>query len=304
MAGLLRLLAILQRFRPDVLHSHLFHANLLARAARLLWPAPVVISTLHSMAESRRSANGTRLRDLAYRVSDPMSDATVAVCGAVAERHVAAHAVPRRKIQVIPNGVDITLFRPDSALRAAWRERVGANDGFVWVAAGRLMWKKDYPSLLRAFAALGGGELLIAGTGPQEGELRALAGELKVGPRFLGRVEDMPGLLNAADGFVLSSVVEGLPVALIEAAACGLPAVTTSAGGAGEAVIDGSSGFVVPPGDSAALAGAMRRLCNMSPASRGEMGRRARQHAQERFDIGRVAERWDRLYRDLLERAD
>ena len=212
-------------------------------------------------------------------------------------------AVPRRKIQVIPNGIDTTLFRPDSALRAAWRERLGVNGGFVWVAAGRLMWKKDYPSLLRAFAALHGGELLIAGSGPQESELRTLAGELAVEPRFLGRVDDMPGLLNAADGFVLSSVVEGLPVALLEAAACGLPAVATAAGGAAEAMVDGESGFVVPPGDPAALAGAMRQLFTMSPEARAEMGRRARQHVEERFDIGRVADRWDRVYRGLLERA-
>jgi glycosyltransferase involved in cell wall biosynthesis len=300
--GLLRLLAILQRFRPAILHSHLFHANLMARLARLLWPAPVVVSTLHSMAESGSRSRGAGLRDFAYRLTDPLANLTVAVCQAVAARHIAARAVSPRKIRAIANGVDTLAFRPDSELRRAWRARLGVDGEFLWVAAGRLMWKKDYPALLRAFAGSIPGQLVIAGQGPQEAELRASAAALGVPARFLGRVDDMPGLLNAADCFLLSSQVEGLPMVLLEAAACGVPAIVTDAGGAGEALRHGETGFVVPVGDTAQLAEAARCMAALRPEVRAAMGLRARTLAVEKFEIRAVAAEWDRTYRELLER--
>jgi glycosyltransferase involved in cell wall biosynthesis len=163
------------------------------------------------------------------------------------------------------------------------------------------MWKKDYPTMLRAFASQRGAILLIAGEGPQEAELRALARELAVDARFLGRVDDMPALMNAADALVLSSVVEGLPMALIEAAASGLPAVATGAGGVREAILDGHTGFITPPGDTAALAEAMARLAALPPQERTRMGMAARAHAVARFDLKGVAAEWDHVYRELLE---
>jgi glycosyltransferase involved in cell wall biosynthesis len=238
--GFFRLAWALKRLRPRILHSHMFHANLLARAARLACPVPVVISTLHSAAESRRGdlSGGTRRRDRLYRWSDPMADAVVAVSRAAAERHLACGAARAGKTRVIPNGVDTKRFRPDAERRGRVRQELGLRDEFAWLAAGRLMWKKDYATMLRAFTRTEGAKLLIAGAGPQEAELKALAAGLGVDTRvrFLGQVEDVAGLMNAADGFVMSSVVEGLPVALLEAAASGVPVVATDAGGVREAV--------------------------------------------------------------------
>jgi len=298
--GLVRLCAFLYRFRPQILHSHMFHANMLARAARLFCPAPVVISSIHSVAESGRESRRIGPRDWLYAATDPLADMVMAVSRAAAERHARAHAVRRSKLRVIPNGVDTALFCPDPR-RESERRRLNLESVFVWLAAGRLMWKKDYPTLLHAFAKQRGAVLLIAGEGPQEAELRALARELEVDARFLGRVDDMPALMNAADALVLSSVVEGLPMALIEAASSGLPAVATDAGGVREAILDGHTGFVVPPGDPAALAEATSRLSALSPEARARMGLAARAYAVARFDLKRVAAEWDRAYRELLE---
>jgi glycosyltransferase involved in cell wall biosynthesis len=289
-----RLAALLRRLRPRILHSHMFHANLLARVVRLACPVPRVIATLHSLAESSRASDAVRLRDWLYRVSDPLANVTVAVCQAVAARHLSARAVPRGKLRVIPNGVDTARFRPDAARRAAVRASLGLRDEFVWLAAGRLMWKKGYPMLLRAAALHRGGVLLIAGAGPLEERLAAEAAELGVNARFLGAREDIPDLMQAADAFLLSSVVEGLPVVLLEAAASGLPCVTTAAGGAAEAVVDGQTGFVVPVADEAAFAAAMTRLRGSDLAG---LGRAAREHAVANFDGERVATRWEELYR-------
>ena len=275
----------------------MFHANLAARLMRLVFPVPLIVSTLHSMAESSRHSAGTRGRDWLYRATDPLADLTVAVCQAVAERHAAAGAVSRGNLRVIPNGVDTERFRPDAERRERLRSAFGVGDQFVWLAAGRLMWKKDYPTMLRAAARLRTGTLFVAGAGPLEAELQALARGLGVRAHFLGPREDIPSLMNAADGLLLSSVVEGLPMVLLEAAASGLPCVTTDAGGARDAVVDGQTGFLAARGDPEALAAAMRRLMELPTAARQEMGQAARELALARFEMGSVTSLWEELYR-------
>ncbi len=305
--GLIRLAAALKRVRPQVLHSHMFHANVLGRLARLLCPVPVVISTLHSAAEipHRAVSGGTRRRDWLYRLTDPLADAVVAVSRAAADRHASSRAVRPGKLRVIPNGVDTAVFRPDPERRERARRELGIESEFVWLAAGRLMWKKDYPTLLRAFARCGGSRLLIAGCGPQEAELKQMAAELGIGARvrFLGQVQDMQALMNAADALALSSVVEGLPVALLEAAASGLPAAATDVGGVREILGDGKAGLVVPPNDPAAMAAAMERLAALPGERREEMCRAARATALARFDLNVVVSQWEGTYRGLLENA-
>jgi glycosyltransferase involved in cell wall biosynthesis len=298
--GFVRLLALLRRLRPHVLHSHMFHANLMARLARLFYPAPVLISTLHSIAESGRESGSIKWRDRLYRATDSLSDVTVAVCQAVAQRHSDARAVPKKRLRVIPNGVDTRRFRPDAGRRERTRREQGLGTEFAWLAVGRLMWKKGYETMLRAFAEEGRGLLLIAGSGPQERELEELAGELAVHARFLGQREDVADLMAACDGFVQSSMVEGLPLALLEAASSGLPAVVSDAGGVSEVVLDGRTGLVVPLGNPAALGAAVSRLVAMPEAQRRMLGEAAREHVVNNFDLDAVVARWEALYRELL----
>jgi glycosyltransferase involved in cell wall biosynthesis len=301
--GVARLVALLATLRPHVLHSHLFHANIAARLLRTVSPAPVVISTIHSLAETGRGGSAIAGRDRLYRLTGSLSDVTVCVCRAAAERHRAAQAVSGARLRVIPNGVHTERFRPDTAARERMRRVLGLGGEFAWLAVGRLMWKKDYPAMLRAMARQPAGVLLIAGAGPREEELRAMAQELRANARFLGAREDIPDLMNAADGFVLSSVTEGLPVVLLEAAAAGLPCAATDTGGNGEAVLDGRTGFLSSPGDDAALAERMARIAALDPEARAALGRAAREHALARFDLRITVREWERLYRELLQPA-
>lgn len=294
------LLAHLARLKPAIVHAHLFHANLAARLARLLCPIPVVISTVHSMVEADRRSGAYRRRDLLYRATDALSDSTVFVSTAAAGRHIGARAVSGRRACVIPNGVDTARFHPDAALRAHARAELRIGDEFAWLAAGRLMWKKNYPLMLEAMARQQEGVLLIAGEGPDEARLGQLAGP---NVRFLGARQDMPALMNACDGLVLSSDVEGLPMVLLEAAASGLPQVATAAGGVPEAVLHERTGYVVPIGDATALAAAMQRLAALPPAARDTMARAAREHAVAQFDLAAVTSQWEDLYRRLLHAA-
>jgi glycosyltransferase involved in cell wall biosynthesis len=291
-----RLARILRRVRPRVLHSHMFHANLLGRLTRLLFPIPRLIGTLHSIAESARDSTRVDRRDRLYRLTDPLADITVAVSQAVADRHAAAGAVSRGKLTVIPNGVDTDRFQPASDARSRLRAELGIAEEFLWLAAGRLIWKKDYPTLLGAVERLDTGILCIAGAGPLEAELREQARPLGARVRFLGARDDLPALMNAADALALSSVVEGMPMALLEAAASGLPCVATRAGGADEVVVDGKTGFLAPCGDQAALAAAMARLAGLPAASRAAMGRAARERTISHFDMRLIVGKWEELY--------
>lgn len=294
--GAARLGSILRKVRPLALHSHLFHANLMGRLARLAFPLPRVISTIHSLAESSRETSDTLWRDRLYRMTDPLADCTVAVCQAAADRHAKARAVSPKKLRVIPNGVDTNKFRPDESQRAVKRVEMGVTEEFVWLAAGRLMWKKDYPTLLRAAARQPGCQLWIAGSGPLEAELRRMADVLGVYARFLGEREDLPDLMRAADGYVLSSVVEGLPMVLLEAASSGVPLASTDVGGACEVVRESETGFLAPCGDDEALARAMAKVSGMAPEARRRMGMAARALAVERFGMEAVTTKWEALY--------
>jgi glycosyltransferase involved in cell wall biosynthesis len=271
--------ALLCRLRPQIVHCHMFHANVLGRLLRLMMPFPGVISTLHSMAETGRNSTDIRGRDLAYRVTNSLADVTVAVSAAVAERH--SKVCPGAR--VIPNGVDVERFRPDPELRTRMRSELGLTDEFVWIAVGRLMWKKDYPAMLEAFARIGGGVLLIAGSGPLAEKLRAAAAP---GVRFLGARDDIPALLNAADGFVMTSIIEGLPVALLEAAATGLPCVSTPAGGVAE------TGVAIVTDD---IAEGMRAVMQ----NPHEAGAEARRIVIERYSMQAAVDQWEALYRSM-----
>jgi len=297
--ALSRLARALRRFRPDVVHSHMVHANLLARLARVVAPVPYLISTAHSISE------GGRLRELAYRFTDRMCDLTTNVSSAGTERYESVGATFPGKSRYLPNGIDTSRFQRSPLERARLRRELGLGSVHVWLAVGSLSEPKDYPNMLRALAGVDSeSTLLIAGQGALRERLDTLVRSLGLVDRvrFLGLRKDVAALASAADSFVMSSSLEGLPLALLEAAACGLPAIATDVGGVSQ-VITRDTGFLVPPHDSTALAQAMRRLEMLTPAERDEMGAAARKHTVTTFDLQRVVDSWEEVYREGIARA-
>jgi glycosyltransferase involved in cell wall biosynthesis len=297
----LRLVQIIRKWRPDIVHSHMVHANLLARIVRFLAPIPVLICSARSIDE------GSRFREILYRLTDSLCDLTTQVSHAGLERYVRVGAVPRHKIRYIPNGVDTERFKPNLEDRLKFRKELGV-DGFVWLAVGRFDPPKDYPSMLQAFARVvhkhSNTILLIAGDGPLRKTMENLARELGIEKRtkFLGIRRDIPQLMNAADAYVMSSSWEGMPNVLLEASATGLPIVATDVGGNREIVLDSVTGFLVPPRNPEALARAMLRIMDLSDEERKEMGKRARKHIEVKFNLDRVVDLWEILYYELLEK--
>ena len=297
--GWIRFHRWLRRESPDVVHAHLSHAAWLARWSRLAVPVRAVVDTLHSCS------TGTFGRRLGYRCSGWLVDRVTAVSRAAAAAHLSARTFIAAKLVVLPNGVDVEAWQPDASVQAAVRRELELDEEFLWLAAGRLDAVKDYPTLLAAMAKVPEpARLLIAGSGPLKDELLRLSAQLGLERRvrFLGFQLDLRRWMRAADGFVLSSRLEGLPMGLLEAAACALPAVATASPGTSEVLLDGQTGWLTPAGDSSALAESMTRLMRTPPEERRAMGERARQLAVERFSLEAILDRWEALYGDLLQR--
>jgi glycosyltransferase involved in cell wall biosynthesis len=295
--ALWRLRGLLRQWRPDLVHSHMFHANLLARLVRLIAPVPRLLSTAHSIEE------GGSLREALYRWTDRLADRTTQVSEAGARRYVERGLVAPHKMAVVRNPVDPQRFRPVPRARTEQRAALQLGDAFTWLAVGNLEIQKDYPTMLRAMAECARERrsffLLIAGRGSQRERIEALAEELEVSGqvRFLGLRDDIPALLNAADGFLMSSAREGTPMALLEATATALPVVATDVGGNGEVVVDGDGGWIVPAGQPRALASAMERMMALSAEERRRLGESARARVLSLYSLEQAVDRWERLYR-------
>ncbi|MBK9711901.1 MAG: glycosyltransferase [Kouleothrix sp.] len=293
------LAAILREDRPHILHSHMVHANLLARVSRLVRWTPALISTAHNIDE------GSRWREIAYRLTDPICDLTTNVSQAAVERYVQVGAAPARKIRFVPNGVNVDRFRSDAEARDRLRRELGLGGRFAWLAVGRFEAAKDHLTLVRAFGRLGEQDdaaLLLAGQGGMEDQIRAEVAALGLSDRvrFLGVRRDIPQLLNAADAYVMSSAWEGLPMVLLEAAAVGLVTVATAVGGNHEIVLDGRNGFLVPPRDPAALAGSMRLTMQLPEGERKRMGAAGKDYVHACYSLSRVVDQWESLYQECL----
>jgi glycosyltransferase involved in cell wall biosynthesis len=302
LTGMARARGFLRGFQPDLLHSHSFHANIVARLLKLSFPEAQILSTVHNVYE------GGWPRMLAYRLTDGLSCRTTAVSEAAALRFVRLKAVPPRKCIVFPNGIDTTEFAPDAARRVRVRAEMNASEEFIWLAAGRIVPAKDYPNLLRAFAQVhaspshSDARLWIAGdaSGAHGSSLRALAAELGLheSVRWLGLRRDLPALFDAADGFVLASAWEGMPLAVGEAMAMEKPVVATDVGGVGELV--GDAGVLVSPNRPDALAEALLQMMQTSRGERHKLGCVARARIQTGFSMDARVEEWEALYRTVL----
>jgi glycosyltransferase involved in cell wall biosynthesis len=301
--AIFRLAAVVRCTRPWIVHSYMVHANLLARFTRLIAPIPIVISSARNIIE------GGWIREIAYRLTDPLADLTTQVSEEGRKRYIQIGATPPHKIVYIPNGIDTSRFQPNPTVRQAVREILGCPPkAFVWLTVGRLEPVKNHFELLRAFREVTANAahtwLLIAGQGPLRAALEQRIAELKLTNcvRLLGLRSDIPDLLNAADAFVLTSLWEGMSNALLEAASTALPIVATEVGGNAEIVLDGRTGYLVPPSNIEALSQRMLHVMSLPEDQRNAMGQAGREHILQNFDIERVVDRWETLYRELLQR--
>lgn len=292
---------LLRRQRPDVFHAHMSSpvACKWALTAAVLARVPAVLGTVQvgGYEPPNRSAY-RQLRALAGRV-----DRYLAVSRAIAEELVGRLGWPAGKIEVAYNAVDVA--RAAVAAPTGLREQLGGSATRPLVLTpARLDAQKGLSILLEAAAEVPDACFLLAGEGPERERLEALARELGVADRvlFLGRREDVPQLLAAADVFALPSLYEGSSLAVLEAMAAGTAVVSSAIGGTDELIEDGRSGLLAPPGDSAALAAALRRALGDAEL-REELARRARERVEAGLTREQMASRVTGVYRELLGEA-
>jgi glycosyltransferase involved in cell wall biosynthesis len=300
LACLLALTRRFRRFAPDVVHTHLYYANVLGRIATRFADGPPVVTTLHNpdyTFEARPTALFAAKKAL-DRFTGRRNAVLLAVSEAVAEDY--RRNMGWATIRVIRNGVDVEEYAPGDAPQAgeAW-----SSAGTRLLAVGRLHAQKGHGVLLEAIArcrehglAL---SLALVGEGPLRAGLEEQAHRLGIEGQvqFLGRRDDVRELLRAAEIFVFPSLYEAVGIALLEAMACGAAVVASRAGGIPEIVQDGESGVLVRPGDASDLATALARLAR-DPPERARLGRGARRRAMM-FDIRHTVQELESVYAGL-----
>ncbi len=290
--------------RTDIVHAHNRTALFYGVLARGLSSHPRLVYTEHD----RSFPEVLKVR-LLHSILARRIDAVAAVATAVANAIVATERFPRGKTEVIVNGVadPATDLSPDQARREI-REEFGIPSGRRLVLAiGHLTPVKDHATLLDAIARMSPATrpfVLIAGDGELRESLEAqrASSSLQECVALPGYRADIPRLLRAADLLVMPSRSEGLSLALVEAAARGVPIVATAVGGNSEVVQDEVNGLLVPSRDPAALASAIERLC-ADDAMRARMGRAGLARFQSRFRLDGMIARYEDLYRRVLALA-
>jgi glycosyltransferase involved in cell wall biosynthesis len=295
-----RLVALLRREQIDVVHAHLPVAGICGRIAARLAGVRYVVYTEHNVPD--RYAFPTRvLNQRTYR----MNTLVVAVSDEV-RRAVEGYANGRPAIVTVQNAVDADALAAMPVERDAVRREFGfASDAPVVATVGNMTPKKGHTYLLAAAAQVltqyPAARFLLVGLGPLAEALKAEAGRHGLEGRFVftGFRPDAVRLVAAADVFVLSSLHEGLPIALLEAMALGKPSVVTRVGGVPEAT-DETSSVLVPSQDAGALADGIGRLL-ASPDLRGRMGAAARAKSQARYGVPQMVRTIEQLYSGLLQ---
>ena len=269
--------------------------------------SPVLCATVQNVIfDSQRGRLSPRawLMRRAIRTAFSRAGRLIAVSTKVADAVQLYTGIPKERITTIPNGVNpARVLSADD--RGRLRRALGLpGDRPVLVSVGRLTRQKGYPYLLNALASMRAEErplALIAGDGPDRTDLEARIKHLRLEEDvwLLGNRQDIPDILAAADLFVLASLWEGLPLALLEAMAAGLPCAVTGVGGNLELIETGKSGILLPTANESALAGAIRCLLR-EPQERKRMGEAAREHFDRHYSLQRLIRAHESLYQKMF----
>ena len=301
-----RLVGLIRRLRPDLLHSYLGHQNIYGRLAVRLAGVGRAIGSVRC---TQLPAQYIRHERLTHRLTHGLIVNSVAIRDELVRR-AGLHAA---RIDVVENGVDAARFRPLSAEeRESERRRFGMS-GTTVLVPGRICAQKNQISVVRALARLRAEgslptDLEVVFAGRQEdstrygGLLQAALGVYRLRPRvrFLGVVRDVERLMGAADAMLLPSHYEGLPNVVLEAMGCGCPAIVSGPANADALVREGREGVAIGDPTPAAIAAGLGRFLRTSAAEREAMGRAGRQHVIERFSVGRMVSRTAEVYERVL----
>jgi glycosyltransferase involved in cell wall biosynthesis len=302
--GLLRLWRLLRRGRFDVIETFTPDSNLAGLPLARLAGVPARVATHHGYIEG---TGGLEMRLHGALANSGVAQAMVAVSEQVRDLAGRREGVRPARLRVIENGIQ-PLEPAGAAARERLRAELGVPEGGrLALTVARFETQKGYIHLLEAIPAVLADcprtVFAFAGEGSLRPEMERKAAALGIaaGVRFLGVRRDIPALLSAADLFVLPSLWEGLPMALLEAMSLGLACVATDVEGSRDAIQDGVSGCLAPPGDPTALATAVRELL-ADDGRRARLGAAARARVGARYSVERMCREYEALFLELLKR--
>jgi glycosyltransferase involved in cell wall biosynthesis len=293
--GLVELVRLCRRLRPDIVHANSSKAGILGRLAARIAGVPVRIFTVHGWAFAQYHGAASTLFLWLDRLVRPLTTSFICVSGQTRDAGIAARTCHRDRTIVIANAVDVA---------AAPLATLDGEPPRV-VSVGRLKEPKDFSGLVRSLAGTRVPfTAAIIGDGPDRPEIDNAISETGLEESFelLGERDDVAAQLAASDLFVLSSRSEGMPMSVLEAMAAGLPVVASAVGGVPELVVDGVTGLLVTAGDDVPLRQALARLL-ADAALRRSLGEAGRRRAEEKFDLPRFRAAHLELYRSALARS-
>ncbi|HEX4086710.1 MAG TPA: glycosyltransferase [Chthoniobacteraceae bacterium] len=295
-AAVLKLRRLLASGEIDVIHSHNGRTALISAIAGLLAGKGALVATQHFIDPAHATVTGWRsgIARAAHRWVQRRTRRYIAVSQAAQRSMVRRESGLAGKVNVIPNGIlplEPARLAPPEKIRAEFDLPPNAP---LIVCAARLAKEKDLPVLIDAMNMLAaefpGARCIIAGDGPERSALERQIRMARYGSRIIlaGFREDPLSLIHAGDLFVLPSRAEPFGLVLLEAMALGKPVIATAAGGPLEIVKDGETGLLVPPGDAAAMAGAIARILR-DQEFRSAAGAEGRARFERQFTAGAMA---------------
>jgi sugar transferase (PEP-CTERM/EpsH1 system associated) len=301
---LVRLVRIMRRLRPHIVHTRNWGALEAILAARLAG-VPATVHSEHGYDLDSIAGLPWRRR-LIRRGLYSLTDVLFTVSKELQEFHAKQTSISAGRIRVLYNGVDTERFAFRSESRIEARAELGIpSESMVVGSVGRMVAIKDHRLILEAVSLLiqGGHDVraLLVGAGPELGHLQQRVRdsvELNGRVYFCGFSDRVPDFLNAMDIFVQSSRAEGMSNTLLEAMATGLPLLATRVGGNSEVIADGESGYLFQTGDCADLVYHLSYLIN-SLELRCQLGRASRRRALRKFSVHRMVQEYRNLYREL-----
>lgn len=299
---MLRLAFFLRRGGFRIVHTHDLYANLLGIPAAVIARVPVIISSQRDL--SHLDIYRTRRRVWLRRLQN-LSNVVLTNADAVRQALLAENHFAPEKIRVIHNGVDMEQFDGKSRDRT-WLKPESGNEKWIALVGNMHSDVKGHPSLIAAAAAVvrefPEARFVLAGDGTRRKEFEQQAAQLGLEGNFLflGRRNDVPRILSCSDIAVLPSKAEGLPNAVLEYLAAGLPTIASRVGGNAEIVQDGVTGMLVPAEDPAAMSNAILLLLR-DPALAARIGKNGREYVAREFSFQRMIENTDQLYTELLQ---
>lgn len=305
---LLRLVRLLHQLRPDVVHTWMYHADLLGGlAARLAGCERVIWCIRHSNLSKTENKRSTLWVAKACAWLSHRVPAQVISCSQRSKEIHQAFGYTADKLHVIPNGFDLTRFVPDAAARVSVRAELGlAADVSLVGLIARFDSQKNHFGFVDAaaqvHAQLPNVHFVLAGThvdGSNTALNAAIAAQgLQAHMHLLGRRDDVPRLMAALDVLASSSHGEAFPNVLGEGMACGVPCVVTDVGDSAEIV--GETGRVVAAGDMAGLASGLTDVLSVLPEQKTVLGAQARSRVAARYEIGHVVRLYEEFYESVV----